>query len=209
MNLELYNLSRRSWILALCCGLSKSGFTPLKSDLLHKVLFFANCLSPIYKQSPPSNLVMKHRRGPFYPTAQHDLDRLAIQGFLSITDFRYESDTNGVWTYANYSVNTSGAEFVKTLTKFNKWNKIVKYLDDIAYAYSEIQSEISEKINDYDLTYNSPGKSLNDVIDFSKIELNYSARTSKAFFRISPSVLIPYSRDVLVLYMKFLESKAA
>ena len=190
-------------------NLAKSGFIPADSTTIHRVLFFSNCLSPIYSEHAPSHYVMKHRRGPYYPQAQWDLDRLSAMGLLSLSDLRLESDRGGIWSISNYSMSESGAILVRDLKQFRRWASANEFLEDLSAAYSSLADEHTIAIEKKDPTYAKTGNSMGDVIDFSDWTDNYSARVTAAFTNITPRLEGLHGKHTLRMFMKYLERQAA
>ena len=102
------DLGRRVWLLLLLDGAERAGIAPLAEMRLHRLVFLANVLAPVYDLPVEDGKVVKYRRGPFYPDVQWDLDRLAVSGLADISEIRHIKDEHGWWFSAKYGLRKQG-----------------------------------------------------------------------------------------------------
>ena len=197
------------WILQLLASASKSGITPITKSLFHSLFFLSNILSPLYEMEAPFHLVMKYRRGPFYPDAQRELDMLTISGLIDIKDLSISRDKHGAWTLALYSLTAEGLRVLNGIKPLAFSLKLSNYLDDVCYAYSDRDNLSTEKHLLQDETYSKSGAVEKAVLHFENTESNKSLNRALGFKDIMPDSLTPSEQDLLRIYAKYLELKAA
>jgi hypothetical protein len=198
-----------AWSLLLLRAAAKAGLTPLPTHAFHRLHYFSNCLAIIYDSEPPIELVLKHPRGPFYPRAQVDLDKLSVMGLVDLSDVSWERTESGVFRTANHNLNIKGFELSTKIVKDLKWGKeTADFLLDLCNAYSEVDEETHSKAFECDLGYSQAGKKQGAVIPFNTWATNLSARGVSAFDQLFPSIT-PNRQHKLRLYMRYLEARAA
>lgn len=198
-----------AWSLLLLRAAAKAGLTPLHTDAFHRLHYFSNCLAVIYESDPPVELVLKHPRGPFYPKAQADLDRLSAMGLVDLSDISWNKTEAGIFRTGNYNLNTKGFDLSKQIVNDLKWGKeTADFLLDLCNAYSEVDEETHSRAFDSDLGYSQVGKPQGSVIPFNTWATNLSARGVNAFDHLFPSIT-PSRQHKLRLYMRYLEARAA
>lgn len=199
----------RIWLLMLLAASGRTGLPSVEKSKLHSLLFLSNCLAPIYNSHGPNHLVMKYARGPFYPNAQWDIDRLVVQGYIDVHSVRHIVDADGHWTTAEYSISKQGFELVQTVVKLSTVEPIWEFMKDLGAAFSNLKIETRERSVLKDVTYDQPGMSERAVINFSDEMRNYSVRAANTFVELAPHMLKPGRQDRLRMYLKYLERRAA
>jgi hypothetical protein len=201
---------RLAWALFLTRACEKTGIYPLSLQTFHRLIYFANCLAQVYEYSPPSQLVMKQKWGPYYPNAQMDLDRLVLMGLVDISNLRWERSAQRTSKLADFTITESGFSLCTRLARDAIWFKEAEsFLFDVCSAYTSIGDETADQASESDLTYSQKGVPAGSVIVFSEESRNPSARGARYFEHAAPSLAIPNRQHQLRLYMKFLEGKAA
>jgi hypothetical protein len=204
------NLHPRIWVLLLLRATSQSGLCPIDNHLFHRIIYFSNCLSTVYGQHPPAAIVMKLRRGPFYPKAQWDLDCLAVQGLATVSGLEYVRVGQSQIYRADYDVSKVGVVLAKQLVEESTWcQEIFEFFGDLLAAFADLRDENFNGVAMHDLTYNQPGQSEHAIISFVNEETNLSARAAQSFVDTIPETILPNRQHRLLLYMKYLERLAA
>ncbi len=193
----------------LLAATARSGNEDISKTNFHRLLFLSNALAPVYDATPPSHLIMKYVRGPFYPSAQWDLDRMAVQGIVQAQQVISKPDKHGAWTSALYRLSPLGFDIVKKAIDLPTVAPIWEFLLDLAVAYSHIDSDLREEAVLKDRTYDLPGKSNKSVINFELEEDNNSLSASNTFVELAPEWLKPGRQDRLRMYLKYLELRVA
>lgn len=201
---------RLAWSLFLARACEKTGLSPLSLQTYHRLIYFANCLADVYEYSPPSQLVMKQRWGPYYPNAQVDLDRLVIMGLVDISNLRWEQSEGRTSKLADFAITDLGFALCRKLSSDAVWFvEAESFLFDVCSAYAAIRDESADQASDSDLTYSQRGFDAGSVIVFTEARRNPSALGAQSFEKTAPAIAPPNRQHQLRLYMRFLEGKAA
>lgn len=200
----------RIWALLLLRALSKVGIAPCSNRVLHQVLYFGNTLARIYDFDPPSELVMRHPRGPFYPKAQNDFDWLCLVELASVKDVSYEVINQDTTRRATYDMTKKGFDFLNLCIEDVSWVKeSAEFLDDLAMAFSTIDFEYDSEFETKDFTYRKSSSETTPIIHFGTVSDNRSFRASEEIKNLIPDGLKPIPQTSLKLYMSYLNNIAA
>src|SRR5713101_4289512 len=149
-----------AWALLLLAKSSQTGISPIGSLTLHRLQFFANSLAPVYRTRPPAAVVMKLKRGPFYPNAEDDLDTLCISGLADIRNVKWHATDGRAWKTADYDLSDSGFVLCKQLEKGSLWcENVSAFLHDLVFAYADLAEKTASDTAFRDLTYAQKGAS--------------------------------------------------
>lgn len=199
-----------AWTLFLLDNLAAAGVTPASSVVVHRLQFFSNTLAPIYRTTPPVALVMKLKRGPFYPEAADDLDYLATAGLADISNIAWHPEGSGAWKTADYAITAEGLALSRTFMKQSLWcEQVSQFLHDLVFAYADVDDRVADQTAKVDLIYAQPGISSGSVIPFQTEMQNFAIRGSRELDAIFPTGFRPNRRNSLRLYLKYLEKLAA
>jgi hypothetical protein len=77
-----FALVSRVWLILLLDACERTGTAPLSVSRLHRLVYLANTLTPVYNLFVPDGYVLKYRRGPFFPAVHWDVGRLVAQGLV-------------------------------------------------------------------------------------------------------------------------------
>jgi hypothetical protein len=108
------DLGARMWLLLLLDAAERSGIAPVSVKRLHRLVYLANAMAPVYDLLTPDGYILKYKRGPFFPAVQWDIDRLSAQGLAQVSNSKRLEDELGWWFEANYSLTKLGMEAVDT-----------------------------------------------------------------------------------------------
>lgn len=199
----------RVWLLMLIAAITRAGTEIISKRSCHQLLFLSNALAPVYGTNPPDHLVMKYIRGPFYPKAQWDLDRMAIQGVVRPVNVESQKDKHGAWTYADYCLTRLGFDIVNQVTALPTVAPVWEFLQDLAIAYTNVQCELRNDAVLKDRTYDAPGVGNKAILSFEDDEDNRSIAAANTFVELAPQWLKPGRQDRLRMYLKYLELRVA
>lgn len=203
---SITHVQRRAWLLMLLDGAERAGVVPIESMRLHRLAFLANCLSPVYDLPAADGKILKYRRGPFYPELQWDIDRLVVQGFLSMLDLQHVMDEFGPWFTANYSLAARGVEAVHVMEQTPNGARVHAYLQEVGAAFSSLREESRQDAALEDATYSNPFVHEGSLIDFGEWQRrNYSEAAAHAFAAVVPENVRLGRRDELHLYFRYLD----
>jgi len=104
---------RRARLLMLLDGATRAGLTPIEQTTLHGVAFLSNVLARLYGLPIENGLVVRWKRGPFFPDLQWDIDRLAIMGLARIHQVESVKDRAGHWFRASYELGPLARPFLE------------------------------------------------------------------------------------------------
>lgn len=207
---EFDTFHTRAWTILLLRALSKAGLSPCSNRVFHRVLFFGNTLARIYEFDPPAELVMRHPRGPYYPKAQTDLDWLCVASYASLKQISYEVIDGVATRRANYDITDKGFAFANECIEAVAWMRdTARFLDDLAFAYSMIDSSKADKVESLDFTYQKATSEPNPIINFGSLEENRSFRASEEIGALIPAGLRPIAQTAMKQYIQYLDNLAA
>lgn len=208
-----------AWTLLLLKSLHKAGLTPGSNRLVHRVLFLGNSLAKLYSFSPPQELVQQHPRGPFYPRAQFQLDRLCVLGLATVSDIEYKKlMPTAKWDQrvlidrvACYDISTEGFNCALTLEKDISWAAgCSEFLFDLCLAFVNITPKHALELERVDPNYVRRG--IGDpyrVNNFSDYHDNLTRRTLDQLRAFVPSFATPSRSHALRLFTEYLDRLAA
>lgn len=200
------DLSGRVWLMVLFKGLSAGGLLPIPRMRLHRILYLSQALAPIFAAKAPRVSVLKFHRGPFFPEAQWDIDRLAVSGLLEMKGIRYAP--NSSWIDSDYDLTRQGYELVDRLFELPSCRNLRDFLAGLAASYSTVSDEKIDEAPLHDLNYAAPATPNGALIEFETRDENESLRTAEYFSRLWPAELPPNRKEQLYYYIKLLERRA-
>lgn len=134
-------LFARMWLLLLLDGSERAGISPLSVERLHRLVYLANALAPVYNLFVPDGYILKYRRGPFFPAVHWDIGRLVAQGLVLAHNSKPIKDELGYWISANYGLSPSGMDVVDEALKVETVVSRATYLREIALAFATLDAE--------------------------------------------------------------------
>lgn len=206
---DSWHAEYRFWALSVVAAAEGAGLSPIRNDLLHSLFFLSSALAPSYGETPMVGLVMKYRRGPYYPELDWHLARLSVQGFLSVSDYRVESDKAGSYVYAKYAMTKSGAAFVTKLLDIEIWSKRFSFFRDITSGFARLSHERIGMAMTKDDTYASPGIAERDITRFFEPETNRTVQRLSSLNDALPKGIGRSNQDLLRAYAALLNLRAA
>lgn len=148
-------LVSRMWLLLLFDASERAGIAPLSVARLHRLVYLANALAPVYELLVPDGYILKYRRGPFFPDVHWDVGRLVAQGLVTAEGSRAIKDDLGYWITAHYSLTKQGMLAVDSAFKIETVTPKAVYLREIALAFAALESKERDESALADVNYES------------------------------------------------------
>ena len=184
----------------------QAALTPMPSLQLHRMVYLADCLSPIYDVPVADGEVLKYKRGPFFAELHWDLDRLAGMSLVEISGDSYQRDVFGeAWFFADYALSPTGFEFVETALKGSPMaRERHDFYIEVAAAYASLDLDARDDAALEDANFRRGDVDPEFVIDYSERRDNASLQAANTFKRFAPPGVRVTSRDKLHLYFRYL-----
>lgn len=148
-------LVARMWLLLLLDAAERAGIAPLSVERLHRLIYLANALAPVYDLVVPDGYILKYRRGPFFPAVHWDIERLVAQGLVAAADATLIKDDLGYWISANYSLSEKGMEVVDRAEEIDTIPPRAVYMREVALAFATLELEGRDRAALSDVNYES------------------------------------------------------
>lgn len=131
-------LAARMWLLSLLDAAERTGIAPLSVERLHRLVYLANAMAPVYDLLTPDGYILKFKRGPFFPEVQWDIDRLSVQGLAAVSGLKRMKDDQGWWFEANYSLTRTGMAAVDHALLLGEARHKASFLREVVRAFAAI-----------------------------------------------------------------------
>ncbi|MES2497539.1 MAG: hypothetical protein V4618_15610 [Pseudomonadota bacterium] len=203
---------RRAWLLLLINGAARAGLTPIEQTDVHRAAFLANALAPLYDLPVENGLVVRWKRGPFFPDLQWDLDRLATMGLLTFRQVEPVKDSSGKWFCARYELGSLAASFLAATLQLESSRRVYRLHCELFAALAALSDDDNRSAALHDATYanlvDGDLKAEQTVIDFASFrDQNFTARATRAIGE-SLKDLAVNEREKLHLYVRYLGRRA-
>jgi hypothetical protein len=201
---------RRVWMLLLVRAATVAGLTPLPVAVFHRLVFLSNTLAHLYDTVPPSEFVLKHARGPYYPGAQFEVERLAAQGLVDLRDLRWSTESTDRQLDVKFSLTATGRALAANWVDASGWcGQVLDFLTDLCAALAAVAEGAEVTSADHDLTYSQSWAASYAVISFRNPLERLSQRAAQEIASAAPAGATPSRQHQLHLYLKYLERLAA
>ena len=131
-------LIARLWLLLLFDASERAGIAPLSVERLHRLVYLANAMAPVYNLPVPDGYILKYLRGPFFPAVHWDVGRLTVQGLVHAREATPIKDDLGYWIAANYSLSDKGMAAVDDVLEIDTVLAKASYLREVALAFATL-----------------------------------------------------------------------
>jgi hypothetical protein len=148
-------LVARMWLILLLDASERAGIAPLSVERLHRLVYLANALAPVYDLLVPDGYILKYRRGPFFPAVHWDIGRLVAQGLVNASDSYPIKDELGYWIVANYSLSPAGMSAVDRALSIETTAPKATYLQEVALAFATLETTDRDFAALADINYDS------------------------------------------------------
>ncbi|MFC0104501.1 hypothetical protein [Sphingopyxis terrae] len=197
------------WLLSLLDAAERMGIAPLSVERLHRLVYLANAMAPVYDLLTPDGYLLKYKRGPFFPEVQWDVDRLCAQGLVGATELKTVHDELGWWFQASYSLTRTGMVAVDQAMHLDAIGSKATFLREVVRAFAAILRKEDNKADEADAVL------LEDVtyahadsdapIDFNTAADNLTALAANEIAkRVSENELVG-RREKVHLYFRYLD----
>ncbi len=207
---QLMSLARRTRLVVLLDAAESAGLTPIGILRLHAFAYLSNVLAPVWNLSPLDGSLLKRRGGPFYPSLQHDLDRLVGMGVALVSHISHVRDEEKRWRLEGaYVLNSAfAAPILNYLGARAESRWLSSFVHELAYALSALDGTELDKAFSEDATYSDADVDTGNVLDFAEWrDVNYSSRAAKFFDRVMPRGSRATPGEILHLYVRHLHRR--
>lgn len=194
-------LVSRMWLLLLLDASERSGIAPLSVERLHRLVYLANTLAPVYDLLVPDGYILKYRRGPFFPAVHKDVGRLVAQGLVTASKLRPIHDDLGYWISADYTLSSRGMHVVDEAIRVETVGPKAVYLREVALAFANLDGEDRDEAALLDVNYDAVSE--NEAVSFGEGAENLSPLAAKA---VSQPIDLAVRRLRLNKYLRYLEA---
>lgn len=202
-------LSARMWILVLLDGAERIGIAPLSVERLHRLIYLANAMAPVYDLLAPDGYILKYKRGPFFPAVQWDVDRMSVQGLIKFVGFDRYQDEYGWWFEANYSLTSRGHAAVDFALELDGMARRASFLREVVRAFAAVLRSEGVTAAEADASLlQDIGYARADpeaAVDFRLVARNLTARATSGIGQRLAEADRPARRAQLHLYFRYLE----
>lgn len=145
MSPAVADLGARMWLLLLLDAAERSALAPLAVSRLHRLVYLANAMAPVYQLPTPDGYILKHKRGPFFPAVQWDVDRLGAQGLVAVTNSTRVKDGLG-WRFdADYGLTKRGMDATDTACSLDVVARKAAFLREVVRAFAAMRLDGAEQ----------------------------------------------------------------
>lgn len=187
-----------------------AGLAPLSLLRLHAFAYLSNVLAPVWDMPVFDGKVLKKKGGPFYPSLQYDLDRLVGMGLVDILNLRHILTDQGQWRLdGSYRLNHEFSDpVIEKLLSFEADRQLLRFLRELAYAFSSLDDSEMDVAAGEDATYADPVIDFENVIDFAEWQhRNYTANAARRFEFLAPGGVRPTSAEKIHFYLRHLKTR--
>jgi hypothetical protein len=210
---EIEVMSVRARLLQIVSKLESASGAHVSFQDIHLFFYFTNVLAPLWQVSPIADSVLKDSWGPYFPALQAEVDRLIGMGFFKVESFNFRRASSRARTEGYVTLDHTAAEPVLAcLRELPDESSIESFLDELSFAYCDIEDTRRDEATLSDATYSDPSISNNRLIDFSEHGLrgaDASVRVAHQFQKYAPSAVQLTQAEKLIMYMRLLKGRAS
>lgn len=197
---KVRNLSSAGWLILFFEAAERNAIYPISMEVLHKLIYLANVLSPLCNIKMPNEYTLKNIRGPYFPQVQNDIGYLIANSIVEVKSLESFRDEYGFWLRGNYRITKAGLVFSEKINEGNSMLELYSFfLRDFFRALSYLEPLALSKIYSAEVHYFIAIN--NHCVDISIPKNNYAKyATSKLF----PKDRIPTPRESIHRYINYL-----
>lgn len=208
MNQRPSVLSARMWLLTLLDAAERIGIAPISAQRLHRLVYLANAMAPIYDLLTPDGYLLKYKRGPFFPEVQWDIDRVCAQGLAVAFNLKSFKDDLGWWFDADYSLTKIGMAAVDKAIGLEEMARKAVFLREVVRAFASVikdkkPHEERDGVVLMDVTYTQAD--FEAPIDFEEASRNLTSLAADAISRRVGTREMVGRRQTVHLYFRYLD----
>lgn len=201
-------LAARMWLLILLDASERLAIAPLSAQRLHRLIYLANAMAPVYDLLTPDGYLLKYKRGPFFPEVQWDIDRVCAQGLVAASDLKTRKDELGWWFEANYNLTPAGMAAVDKALGLPEMARKASFLREVVRAFtSVIEDEAAKGEQDdivlMDISYDHADDQ--SSIDFDTASRNLTVLAADAIARRVSKEEEASRRQTIHVYFRYLD----
>lgn len=193
------------WLLMLLDGTERHALAPLAVARVHRLVYLANAMAPVYDLPTPDGYILKNQRGPFFPAVQWDLDRMTAQGLVTVRSSRRVRDRHGWRLDAEYGLSPRGARAVDTASTLDIMAQKGAFLREVVRAFASMDlqgaDQDSSLLRDVGYAYADD----QEPVDFRTAERNLTALAAARIGRGTEGREERSRREKVHLYFRYLE----
>jgi hypothetical protein len=204
------SLRRQVRLVVLIDSAEKAGLAPLPVLRLHTFAFLSNVLAPVWETPVFEGKVLKRKGGPFYPTLQHDLDRLVGLGIVVISNLGHVLDEQKRWRLeGSYLLNRQFAlPILDRIADFEGDRRFAGFMEELAFALSALSDDDLDKATTEEATYADPIVGFGNIVDFAEWQdKNSTAAAAAQLGKFLPGGVRPEPGEKLHLYLRHLKAR--
>lgn len=206
------DLRVRARLLQIMAALEAAGGTPVSNRDLHAFAYLANVLSPVWEVEPLERSVLKDRNGPRSSALEHELDLCVGQGLLVVDALRQDPEDSSRLD-ATVRLNARAARPVlAALSLLPDEQEISVYLNELAFAFLEIQPGRRDDAALKDATWSNPAVAEGRIVDFGErlrqSTVNPAFDAAQAFQQFAPEGVNLNRAEKLLMYVRLLKRRA-
>ena len=130
------DIGARMWLLMLLDAAERYAIAPLPVARLHRLVYLANAMAPVYDLPTPDGYILKNLRGPFFPAVQWDVDRMAAQGLVTLSATGRVEDEHGWRLVADYGLSRRGMDAVDFACTLEQVAEKAAFLREVVRAFT-------------------------------------------------------------------------
>lgn len=202
----------RARLLQIVASLERVGVTPVSNRDLHSIAYLSNVLSPLWEVEPLETSVLKDRNGPRSSILEHEIDLCVGNGLLIVETLTADPE-NPSQLSASYRLNARVAlPIVAEIAMLPDEQPVTAYLNEIAFAFSEIQPGGRDDLALQDAAWSNPSIAAGRIVDFANHQRyptsNLTVQAAEAFQKYAPAGFTYNRAEKLLMYMRLLNRRA-
>ena len=139
------DIGARMWLLMLLDAAERYAIAPIPVARLHRLVYLANAMAPVYDLPTPDGYILKNLRGPFFPAVQWDVDRMAAQGLVTLANTGRVEDQHGWRLVADYGLSKKGMEVVDFACTLEEVAEKAAFLREVVRAFTAMDLDASDR----------------------------------------------------------------
>lgn len=201
-------LTARMWLLTLLDAAERIGIAPLSAQRLHRLVYLANAMAPVYDLLTPDGYLLKYKRGPFFPEVQWDIDRVCAQGLANASSLKTLKDDLGWWFEADYGLTQTGMAAVDKALGLADMARKANFLREVVRAFSSVLQDETDKSDQDDIVLMDISYDHADnqgPIDFDTASRNLTVLAADAIARRVGKEETASRRQKVHVYFRYLD----
>lgn len=197
----------RGWVILTLEGAEVAGISPVPHRRFHQLLFYAAVLTPIYKVEQPLPLIIKSAEGPYYPEAQHELERLIVAGF-AMNYGRHRYGPLGTYAFVDSYMLTEEGQATAAMLAQSDWGTRARALTRaLALGMATVPADQIDAVLLQDPLLRSREKDAGATVDVTEFPNNFSYRVAHWLADLDENDISPSRQEQISLYFRYLQAR--